>query len=321
MARPFKFRYVNELAGAFVLIVLALGITGFVATWHAQGWFESTYELTLVCPAEGSFGITEGSAVEILGIRVGSVERIKVGADGVIRATTWIKGDFFKNFLCADSVPIVKKRFGLAGDAFVDIQKGTGDRLPEEGAELGLVKDTEIIELAKQLVEGVRDAVVPAIDEVRLTAAEARKAIAALQDPDGDLQQFLSRLNEFAEALQHGDGVLPKVLGDPEFAADVHEIVVNANGVLSEIQSRLREVEAILEDVKRTTAELPAVAATVRAEMEDLPGLVLRTQAGIRHIDELVAGLQKHWLVRSYMAPVATPGPLSPTAAGGREVR
>ena len=45
MAKPFKFRYVNEIVGSFVLVVLGLAIAGFVLTWKAQGWFERAYKL------------------------------------------------------------------------------------------------------------------------------------------------------------------------------------------------------------------------------------------------------------------------------------
>ena len=67
MAKPLKFRYVHEIAGSFVLLVLILGIAAFIMTWRAQGWLERTYEITLVCPEEGSLGLTEGSTIEMPG--------------------------------------------------------------------------------------------------------------------------------------------------------------------------------------------------------------------------------------------------------------
>ena len=129
----------------------------------------------------------------------------------IIRAVARIKGDFFERFIREDSPVRVKKRFGVAGDAYVDIGKGTFSlpQLPEKDAELRAVKDTELIDLAEELVDKVRTKMLPAVDKLTETAEEYRRLGEELRKPDGNLQQFLKRLNDLVET--HG---IRAALGD-----------------------------------------------------------------------------------------------------------
>ncbi len=342
MAKPLKFRYVNEIVGSFVLLVLILTIAALVMTWQAQGWFERTYEVTLICPKEGSLGLTEGSTIEILGIRVGSVQRITVNDNGIIEAVGQIKGDFFDRFVKKDSKALVKKQFGVVGDAYVVIELGTGDPLPEEARKLWLQKDTELIELAESLVSKVENSLLKTIDEMGKAAVEYQAVGQELRNPDGNLQQFLQRLNEFADTLQRGQGLVARLLNDELMADDAHEIVKNVKAVLKEVEAAtvdltgaakdareiLSEVHEILEnakgaveDIKNTTIHLPAVAETVRRESQDLPGMVLQVQETLRQAEELIRGIQQHWLIRGYMTQPEPAAPIPPAAVTGEGKR
>ena len=66
MNQPFKFRFVNEIVGAFVLGAIVLLIAGIFLAGRAQGFFESKFKLhTEFATEEGSFGLQKGSDVRI----------------------------------------------------------------------------------------------------------------------------------------------------------------------------------------------------------------------------------------------------------------
>ena len=142
MSKPFKFRYVNEIVGSFVLLVVATLIVGIILIGHAQDWFEPQYEIRLDFPEEGSLGLQRGSEVQVLGATVGRVGKIRVGEDGAMHTTLKIKGDFIR-FIRTDSRAVVKKKFGVAGDAFVDITQGRAEKF-DENPTMSAIKDTEI---------------------------------------------------------------------------------------------------------------------------------------------------------------------------------
>ena len=157
--KPFKFRYVNEIAGAFVLLIVALLIVGVILAGRVQGWFEPRARITLLFPEEGSLGVQEGTRIQILQTTVGSVDKMIVQADGHMQAQARIKGDFYQWFVRQDSKALVKKAYGVAGETFVEISRGHGALLPKEGAKLTCASDVELIQLAQDILKQVRGAV------------------------------------------------------------------------------------------------------------------------------------------------------------------
>ncbi|MCE9613068.1 MAG: MlaD family protein [Lentisphaerae bacterium] len=297
MAKPFKFRYVNEIVGTFVLFIVALLMAGILLAGHAQEWFTPVRRFHVDFPVEGSLGIQKGAAVEILGTSVGKVERIVVEDDGHMAGVLSVKGDFLR-FVRSDSKAIVKKRFGIAGDAFIEITKGQGDLL-DPAARLAAVKDTELTEMMEDLLKQIRETTVPAIEELRQTVGEYGKLAADLRNPDEPLMKLLANLEQITAGLGRGEGAAGKMLRDPQVADDLKGI--------------LDKINAALDDLKRTTAQLPPMAAKLGDEVDDLPGLVLQTQETIRESERLIEGIQHHWLIRSYV-PQPEPSALIPAS-------
>ena len=131
MAKPFKFRYVNELAGIFVLLVFLLFVAGIVLAGRAQGWFEHYRHVSITFPAAGSSGLKKGAEVEMLGATAGSVDRMSMDDEGNMHAILSIRSDFFP-FVRRDSRVILKKQFVVVGDAYVEIPRGKDkEALPE----------------------------------------------------------------------------------------------------------------------------------------------------------------------------------------------
>lgn len=294
MSKPFKFRYVNEIVGGFVLLVLAALVAGIILAGRAQDWFEPVYEIRLDFPEEGSLGLQRGAEVQILGATVGRVGKIRVKDDGSMYTTLEIKGDFIR-FVRADSRAIVKKKFGIAGDAFVEITQGRGAPL-EDGAVLKAVRDTEITELAQEILQEIQNAVLPLLEEYTKLAAD-------LRDPEKPLMQALANIEKITRGLAEGEGSAGQLLRDPKAA--------------QEIEAILAEIRAILADIKETTSKLPAIAATVNAEVEALPGTIIQAQETLRESERLIEGIQRHWLIRKYVPRESLPDIIPPIRAGG----
>ena len=294
MNRSIKFRYVNEITGTFVIIVLIALIVAVVLAGKAQRWFEPEYAVTLLFPPEGSLDIQKGAEIKILGTVVGVVKRINVDDEGKMTGNITVRGEFFR-FIREDSEAIVKKKFGIAGDAYVEITKGNGAPMSKENTVLQCRKDTEIIETLEEVVEQVRTATLPAIEQLQLAVEEYTKLAASLNDPSGNLQQLLGNLNDMTISINKGDGAVGKVLKDPEFAEEVGNIT-------KEINASLVELQTILKDVEKTTQSLPGAMDKVNGELEELPGTVYQAKATLKETEALIEALQKHWLIKKYMA-------------------
>ena len=134
-AERFQFRRVNEITGTFVLIIVAVLIAAVLWMGRSQRWFKGNVPLRIVLPEAGAAGIRQGSEVYFLGTLVGSVADVMVDDAGRMEAQANIRHDFFR-FVRADSSAVVKKKFGVAGDAFFEITRGEGQPLPEKNASI-----------------------------------------------------------------------------------------------------------------------------------------------------------------------------------------
>lgn len=308
MPKPFKFRYVNQIVGSFVLLIVAAVVVGIFVAGHAQKWFEPVHELAIVFPPEGSFDLQRGAEVRILGALVGTIEEISAADDGTMTGLVRIRGDFIR-FVREDSRAIAKKKFGVAGDAFLEITKGSGAPLRED-AVLHVEKDTEITEMIQEVIRRIEEVVVPAVEQVKIAidqytklAAEFTKVAQTLHNPDSHLQQLLARLAQIAEGLEKGEGTAGQLLRDPSLADELRAIT-------AKIDASLIEIEGILEDIRSSTS-------VVKDEMQDVPGVVLQTRETLRETEKLIEALQRHWLIRKYVESSAPPSPMIPPAAVG----
>lgn len=294
--KPFQFRYVNEIVGGFVLLVVALLVAAVVVAGRAQGWFKPVYKIHIDFPAQGSLDLQVGSTVQILGATVGKVEMIHVDDAGFMSGEVSVSADF-RQFVRADSRAIVKKKFGIAGDAFIEITKGTGEELPE-GAGLVVTKDTDLNELLEELLGNLRDAVLPLLASVKQAADEYAGLAADLRAEHGALQQLLANLASITRNIEEGKGPAGLLVSDEATA--------------QKIEALIDQVQAIMTDIKGATVELPPMARTVNTEVQTIPGTVLMTQETLRETERLIEALQRHWLLRKYVTPEGRPTELIP---------
>lgn len=293
MAKKFKFRYVNEIVGGFMLLVFMLLLAGVLVAGHAQHWFEAMYTVDLKFPPEGSMELQKGAEVMLLGAKVGSVQDILVDDDGSISGTMRVRGPFMR-FVRADSIALVKKKLVVTGDAFIELTRGTGAELPKSGGEIACVKDTEIMQMLEEALAELQREAKKTVELVNAAIAEYTQLAAGMNDPDGHLQQLLANSNGLLEDVRKGKGLPAKVLNDPAMAKDVEDIV-------SQMQQLMVKVNAMATELQAVVAKLPPMTETVAGEVDNLPVVTGDAQALMRTTTTTLDGLQKHWLLRKYM--------------------
>jgi ABC-type transporter Mla subunit MlaD len=120
-----RLRHADEWVGVLVL----LGVAAFVAAvLHAgvlSNWFQPVSRLRILLPEAGVAGLSAGAEVEVLGIRAGTVRRIVIDPQQRMHADVDID-DQARAFIRRDSLAVVRRRFSVAGAAFIDISRGHG---------------------------------------------------------------------------------------------------------------------------------------------------------------------------------------------------
>ena len=293
MAKKFKFRYVNEIVGGFVLLVVFLLLAGVLVAGHAQHWFEAMYEINLKFPPEGSMDLQKGGEVMLLGAKVGSIQDILVDEAGSITGTIRVRGSFMR-FVRMDSIALVKKKLVVTGDAYIELTRGKGAEMPRTGGEIWCMRDTEIIQMLEDTLQELQEKVEETVGLVNAAIDEYTKLAAGMNDPQGNLQLLLANANGLLEDIRKGEGLPAKVLNDPAMAKDVA-------GIVAEVQALMVKVNAMAAELQTAVAKLPPMVDTVGGEVDQLPVITGDAQALMRETTTLLEGLQKHWLLRKYM--------------------
>src|SRR5437763_1263439 len=123
MPKPYRFRYVNQMAGAFAGVVLVILITCLVLVGRAQKWFEPVRHITIRMPSEGCYGLKAGGDVRIMGAVVGVIDAIEIQPKtGLMVAAVHVRPDFaeFVRIGTTDVQAVIHVPIGL-GDPYIEI--------------------------------------------------------------------------------------------------------------------------------------------------------------------------------------------------------
>lgn len=300
MEKRFKFRHVNELTGLFVLSVLTLVIIGVIFSGHSQRWFARKYAFDVHLPEQGTSGLRRGDEVFILGVSVGLVDDIRVGENGRMNARVKIRRDF-ERFVRTDSTASIKKVFGVAGDSFMEITRGTNAPLSERDPAIACLASEDSLGRIEKMITGLHEELLPVIRKAGLTLDAWAKLGTDLQTTQEELNQLVVRLDNLATGIEQGKGTAGKLLADTALADQAQKLLVRANQTMSELQHAVTNLTGALKNIQNGTARLPEITGAVANEAKDLRGVVGQTQRAMRELERSAEALQRHWLLRRYV--------------------
>ncbi len=304
-----RLRFVDEMVGAFVLGCALLFLAVIFLAGRAQGWFEKDFELRTVFPAKGALDLHQGAEVRIQGALAGRVGDIVPNASGALQTTYNLRGRF-RDLVRTNSVAVVKKKFQVAGDAFVEIT--LGDRrfpLMENGAVIPSIEDVQLVEKIAEALEEVRRTVIPMLEEVQGILANVNGILSTVQEGKGVVGSLLhdevlaGRLNTISAEIEK---TAPKV---PAFVDELTSVATQLKSLTGDLQkladSTARKVEET--DVRKVLAEAETTlrdsrrlidAATLKITGTDVKPVLRETESTLRETRRLMENLQQHWLFR-----------------------
>ena len=325
------FRYANQLVGVMVLLTVLIFAVAFLFSGRVRQWMDPGARLKVILPSDGLFGLSEGAVVEILGTKAGQVRRIVIDPNQQMYADVQIQSNM-KGFVRADSSAVIRKRYGVAGDSFLEISRGLKEPLDWEFAVITATADRAHLESVGEILGEVRSKIFPMINDTQLVIRALLAVVTDMQDPQGDLRQFLANFNTISGKISRGEGLVGRLLYEEKLVDDIEQIVVQLNknmqrldplfgdlettiGNVSQISTQINEqtgnlpditlklkellvsVQAVMKDLSRTTPQLPRIAENVGQATDSVPVLLLQTQQVMAELELLVRQLQSHWLL------------------------
>ena len=319
-----KFRYTNETVGLFVLITLLIFTAGLIYSGQVLKWFNPGETLKVVLPDDGLFGLTEGSMVEILGTRAGQIQEIVINPDKKIHAIARIDSDMAV-FVRSDSRAAIRRTFGIAGDAYLEITRGHGPPLDWEFAVLTVESDRRTSDTLAELIEELRIKILPVVDDSHKAILLFMEVARELQDPDKGVQQLLENLTSITDRIDNGEGALGRLLTEDRLVRDLEALIGRMGPILDDMEKTIENVsefsdefdietgdipqitrnlkktlasmETVMNDLSRTTPHLPQIVKNVGDTTDAVPVLVLQVQQVLVELERLIQQLQSHWLL------------------------
>ena len=318
-----KFRYTNETVGLFVLITLVIFGAGLIYSGQVLKWFNPGETLKVVLPDDGLFGLSEGSMVEILGTRAGQIQEIVINPDQKIHAIARIDSDMAV-FVRSDSRASIRRTFGIAGDAYLEITRGQGPPLDWEFAVLTVETDRRTSDTLAELIEELRAKILPVVDDAHKAIILLMEVARELQDPDKGVQQLLTNLNSIADKIESGEGAIGRLLTEDKIVRDLEALVARMGPILDDMKKTIENVsefsnefdietgdipeitrnlkktltsmEMVMKDLSETTPHLPKIVENFGNAADTAPILVLQVQQVMVELERLIQQLQSHWL-------------------------
>ena len=264
---------------------------------HSQQWFETSRHYTVALPEDGAYGLQEGAQVQYRGTVVGMVEEISV-ENRRMAARFSVRGSF-KQLVCRNTVVTLRRMWEVAGDTVLDISSGDGVPLAEDEELAQATFDAGLMDVVRK---SLQDEILPTLRELRDAAEQAKLLASDLRQRTAPVGPLLSRVDEFVDSLQGSDGLLQLLLRDGDLAANVRDSVA----LFQKLAERLTSITTSLQ---LAAEQLPGISKALRLELDDLPGSVLQLRSLLNEAEKLIEGVQRHWLLKSYMD------------AGGQELR
>src|SRR5262249_44357889 len=161
-----RLRYGDEWIGLVVLIAIVLFIAAILQAGVLHHLFRPVSTLRVILPEAGVAGLSEGAEIQLLGTRAGLVRELVLRPDQAMYAGAEID-DQARPFIRRDSHAVIRKSFGVAGAAFLDISRGSGAELDWKFAVISATTERDPTESVSALFDQLREKIFPILDDTR----------------------------------------------------------------------------------------------------------------------------------------------------------
>jgi phospholipid/cholesterol/gamma-HCH transport system substrate-binding protein len=289
-------RYADEWVGLLVLLSVAVFFGVALQAGVLRDWFRPTSTLRIVLPESGVAGLSVGADVEILGTKAGTITRVVIDPSQQMHAEAAID-DQATAFVRRDSRAVIRRRFGVAGAAYVDILRGTGQQLDWTYAVIQAETERAPTETVGALIDEVRAKIFPVLDD----AGHAMHSLSATM-----------------ERVEQGQGTVGRLLVDDTLVRTVEATAADAQAAIADAQRMLAQMNApdggvpellrradqslssmqtAMRNLSEASERAPRIAHNVESTTANIPSLLTQTQQSAHELELTLAQLRRSWLL------------------------
>ncbi len=310
-----RLRHTDRWVGLLVLAAVLVFLGALLQRGVLREWFAPSPTLIVLLPEQGTAGLGEGAAMEVLGTHAGTVRRITVQPDGRLSAEVRVE-ELATAFIRRDSKGVIRKRFGIAGAAYLDVDRGNGEPLgwgAPDPPSIEASSERAPAETVGELLDQVQARLLPVIESVERSAQSFAAAMGRLERGEGSVGRLLSDdtlVRDAEVAARRASSILATLEGAADDARRLAAAVAGASGPGGDgeggggVPAMLRRADQTLvllqrasRDLARATPSLPRATRSVEQGAGSLPALLVQTQETARELELLVNQLRGMWLL------------------------
>lgn len=304
-----RFNYPEKKTFIFFAVAAVLVVAFFLAMGYKQDYF--TRMTTLYLFSDNATGIKPGMAVKTLGFNIGKVDAISIEPNAKVRVKISIQSDHMR-FITLDSRARLFKE-GMIGESVIEISPGSQElRQMTHNAVLPFNRGRDLTELADELYKETQ----PILKGIGQT-------IAAVNNPEGDVQQSLHHVNQATKNVQFLTESLSSKL--PSILSKAESITKMANdnlpGIMESTSSKLPSILGKAESITKTVNDnLPDIMDSSRKSLDnirdattdlkqmtsvsaqELPQTLRDGQSLVKGSLSIVNGIKETWPVRNMIS-------------------
>lgn len=232
--------------GIFVVAGFLLLVAGIFLIGSRQNLFSSTYRIY------GSFrnagGLQEGNNIRFGGVDIGTVQRIRILSDTIVRVDMSIRSEM-RRFIRRDAVVSIGSD-GLMGDKLLLIEPGTsGAPVLDAGDQIRTVEPVDLGSIINKFTRVAENAevITGTLAGMALEIRDGNGSVNRLLYHDdlarglegsvSNLQAITGSLQGIAAQVQSGEGSLGALIYTDSLAKGLDRTIVSANAALSTVQT------------------------------------------------------------------------------------
>lgn len=318
-----RMRHTDEWIGLLVIVSVVVMLGSILQAGVLRDWFRPVSDLRVILPEAGVGGLEVGAAVEVLGTKAGIVRRIVIDPRQQMYAMVELD-DQARAFIRRDSTAVIRRRFGVAGAAFVDISRGIGEEMDWSYAVINATTERAPTDSVSGLIDEVRQKVFPVLDnagratqsladimerinrgegnagrllvdqtlisEIEATVAAAHRSVDGLNETLALLRDSAVDVSSLTKKVSAPDGV-------PALLKRADDLMASLQRSMQGIEQASTRLPAISENIEKGTTNLPKIASNVESSTANLPALLTQAQLTAQQLEELVTQLKSWWLL------------------------
>jgi phospholipid/cholesterol/gamma-HCH transport system substrate-binding protein len=298
-----RLRNTDEWVGLLVLAAVILFFGAVLEAGVLRDWFRPVSQLRIVLPESGVGGLAVGADVEVLGIHAGTVRHIVINPNQQMYAEADIDRQA-KPFIRRDSKAVIRRRFGLAGAAYVDVARGTGAPMDWTYAVVDATTERAPTDTISTMIDEVRQKIFPVLDDAKRSMDSLVAITDGLKKGEGTIGRLLTDDTLARDAENHVAALGPTLAKLDDAAKQIDALAQLAAANKEGVPNLLRRVDALLANLQTTTQQvaraaphLPEIARNMAGTSADLPALLTQTQVTVAELQRLLTQLRGMWLL------------------------